>query len=46
MKRLPTKRPAGQRSLDELLRQDPPLEAILAIFGRRALIYFFLFESS
>ena len=29
-----------------LLRQDPPpLEAILVIFGRRALI-FFLFESS
>ena len=27
------------------LRQDPPLEAILVIFGRRALI-FFLFESS
>ena len=27
------------------LRQDP-LEAILVIFGRRALFYFFLFESS
>ena len=24
----------------------PPLEAILVIFGRRALIFFFLFESS
>ena len=23
------------------LRQDPPLEAILVIFGRRALIFFF-----
>ena len=31
-------------SLDTL-RQDPPLKAILVIFGRRALI-FFLFESS
>ena len=34
----------NQTKLD-LLRQDPPLEAILVIFGRRALI-FFLFESS
>ena len=33
------------RSLWPLLRQDHPLEAILVIFGRRALI-FFLFESS
>ena len=29
------------------LRQDPPpLEAILVIFGRRALIFFVLFERS
>ena len=35
-----------QESLSHMyLRQDPPLEAILVIFGRRALI-FFLFESS
>ena len=26
----------------ECLRQDPPLEAILVIFGRRALIFFCL----
>ena len=31
--------------LSSHLRQDPPLEAILVIFGHRALI-FFLFESS
>ena len=33
--------------LGVFLRQDPPpFEAILVIFGRRALIFFFLFESS
>ena len=26
------------------LRQDPPLEAILVIFGRRALIFFFVWK--
>ena len=30
----------------DALRQDPPLEAILVIFGRRALIFFLLERSS
>ena len=38
------KRDRKEKQFSESLRQDP-LEAILVIFGRRALI-FFLFESS
>ena len=42
---LPEALPAGQELRSAIIKAGPPLEAILVIFGRRALI-FFLFESS